>query len=255
MLGKLKDKWRRTKAEDMWDRFATSNGTPPSSQMTDELQRVGDIASHMAVRLPNRSDSDRSRHDAMPGGSQSSKHQCTPSVAALLSQTQDRPLEESGGCQDVYDETTDPWSWESTSSPLEDASRNHSSPLRQIQDAAKSKLCYGGGERPPEAAAGPPTATSSAAVPAGTKRASTSGSQRQTDVSIELGTSLDAIKKDREQKKEEHLLRLKFMRIEHKQKKRNTVKTMELFRLKITNQKAKAPMLKLQLDLVKKQYE
>ncbi|KAL1478175.1 hypothetical protein MTO96_035160 [Rhipicephalus appendiculatus] len=80
----MKDKWRRTNAEDMRERFATGGGTPPSSEMTDELQRVGDIASHMAVRLPNPCDSDRSRHDAMPGGSQSSNQLCTPSVAALL---------------------------------------------------------------------------------------------------------------------------------------------------------------------------
>ncbi|KAH7985546.1 hypothetical protein HPB52_025571 [Rhipicephalus sanguineus] len=76
---------------------ATGGGTPPSSEMSDELQRVGDITSHMAVRLPNPCDSDRSRHDAMPGGSQSSNQLCTPSAAALLSQTQDTPLEESGG--------------------------------------------------------------------------------------------------------------------------------------------------------------
>ncbi|KAL1474299.1 hypothetical protein MTO96_038083 [Rhipicephalus appendiculatus] len=64
----MKDKWRRTNAEDMRERFASGEGTPPSSEMTDELQRVGDIASQMAVRLPNPCDSDRSRHDAMPGG-------------------------------------------------------------------------------------------------------------------------------------------------------------------------------------------
>ncbi|KAH6928143.1 hypothetical protein HPB50_012194 [Hyalomma asiaticum] len=91
----LKDKWKRTNAEDMRERFATGGGTPPPSQMTDELQRVGDIASHMSVRLPNPSDSDRCRHNAVPGGSQPSKSQCTPAVAALLSETQDRPLEQS----------------------------------------------------------------------------------------------------------------------------------------------------------------
>ncbi|KAH7956980.1 hypothetical protein HPB52_014030 [Rhipicephalus sanguineus] len=45
----MKDKWRRTNAEDMRERFATGGGTPPSSEMTDELRRVGDIASHTAV--------------------------------------------------------------------------------------------------------------------------------------------------------------------------------------------------------------
>ncbi|KAH7943196.1 hypothetical protein HPB52_006292 [Rhipicephalus sanguineus] len=99
----MKDKWRRTSAEDMRERFATGGGTPPPSQLTDELQRVGDIASHMAVRLPNPWDSDRSRHDAVPGELESSKAQCTPAVAALLSETQDRPVEESGGCDNNYE--------------------------------------------------------------------------------------------------------------------------------------------------------
>ncbi|KAL1442344.1 hypothetical protein MTO96_046449, partial [Rhipicephalus appendiculatus] len=226
----MKDKWRRTNAEDMRERFATGGGTPPSSEMTDELQRVGDIASHMAVRLPNPCDSDRSRHDAMPGGSQSSNQLCTPSVAALLSQTQDRALEESGGCQDMYDGATDSYSWEERSSPLGESSPIHSRPHGQVQDAAMSKPYHRGGASLSEAADGAPTttsgaasaATASAALPAGTKRTSTSGSQRQTAVSIELGARLDAIKEDREQKKREHLLRMKFMRIEHKQKKSAT---------------------------------
>ncbi|KAH6933373.1 hypothetical protein HPB50_014482 [Hyalomma asiaticum] len=87
----------------MRERFATGGGTPPPSQMTDELQRVGDIASHMSVRLPNPCDSDRCRHNAVPGGSQPSKSQCTPAVAALLSETQDRPLEQSAGDQELAD--------------------------------------------------------------------------------------------------------------------------------------------------------
>ncbi|KAH7952052.1 hypothetical protein HPB52_017560 [Rhipicephalus sanguineus] len=72
-----------------WTQLKKCGGTPPSSEMTDELQRVRDIASHIAVRLPNPCDSDRSWYDA--GGSQSSNQLCTP-VAALLSQTQDTPL-------------------------------------------------------------------------------------------------------------------------------------------------------------------
>ncbi|KAH7970166.1 hypothetical protein HPB49_000557 [Dermacentor silvarum] len=259
----LKDKWRRTNAEDMRERFATGGGTPPPSQMTDELQRVGDIASHMAVRLPNPCDSDRSRHNAVPGGSQPSKSQCTPAVAALLSETQDRPLEQFAGCQDMYDESTDLWSWDDNSSPMEDASTNTARPHGQVQDTSDSQPRNGGGAKPSEAAAVPSAASSSAAaaasssaaVPAGTKRASTCSSQRQTAVSIELGARLDAIKEDRDQKKNEHLLRLKFMRIEHKQKKAQHSEKLELFRLKIANQKAKAEMVKLQLDIMKKQYE
>ncbi|KAH6938540.1 hypothetical protein HPB50_010464 [Hyalomma asiaticum] len=49
----------------MRERFATGGGTPQPSQVTDELQIVGAVTSHMAVRLPNPYDSDRSRHGAV----------------------------------------------------------------------------------------------------------------------------------------------------------------------------------------------
>ncbi|XP_037579751.1 myb/SANT-like DNA-binding domain-containing protein 3 [Dermacentor silvarum] len=162
----LKDKWRRTNAEDMRERFATGGGTPPPSQMTDELQRVGDIASHMAVRLPNPCDSDRSRHNVVPGGSQPSKSQCTPAVAALLSETQDRPLEQFAGCQDMYDESTDLWSWDDNSSTMEDASTNTARPHGQVQDTSDSQPRNGGGAKPSEAAAVPSAASYSAAAAA-----------------------------------------------------------------------------------------
>lgn len=163
----------------------------------------------------------------------------------------------------MYDESTDLWSWDDNSSPTKDASTNTARPHGQVQDASDSQPRNGGGAKPSEAAAVPSAASSSAAaaasssaaVPAGTKHASTCSSQRQTAVSIELGARLDAIKEDREQKKKEHLLRLKFMRIEHKQKKAQHSEKLELFRLKIANQKAKAEMVKLQLDIMKKQYE
>ncbi|KAH7975508.1 hypothetical protein HPB52_002336 [Rhipicephalus sanguineus] len=194
----MKDKWQSTSAEDMRERFATGGGTPPPSQMTDELQRVGDIASHMAVRLPNPCDSDRSRHDAVPGELESSKAQYTPAVTALLSETQDRPVEESGcstfsyfvfithvlGCDNNYEEPTDPWSWDDISSPLADTSTGTALAHGQAPDTSES---------PSEAAAALPTtpasaaaaSTSSAAAPA--SKRSTSRIQRQTAVSTELG--------------------------------------------------------------------
>ncbi|KAH7948862.1 hypothetical protein HPB49_002824 [Dermacentor silvarum] len=100
------------------------------------------------------------------------------------------------GCQDMYDESTDLWSWDDNSSQMEDASTNTARPHGQVQDASDSQPRNSGGATPSEAAAVPSAASSSAAVPAGTKCTSTCSSQRQTAVSIELGARLDAIKGD-----------------------------------------------------------
>ncbi|KAH7978005.1 hypothetical protein HPB49_004150 [Dermacentor silvarum] len=74
----LKEKWRRAKAEDTRQLFKTGGGTPAESQMSDELRRVGAVASHMATRLANPFDSDRTG----PGV------EATPAVAALLASSQ-----------------------------------------------------------------------------------------------------------------------------------------------------------------------
>ncbi|XP_077507330.1 myb/SANT-like DNA-binding domain-containing protein 3 [Amblyomma americanum] len=78
-----KNKWRKAKADDNREIFKTGGGSAAPSQLTEDLQRVGSVASHMGVRLANPFDSDR--HQADPGG----ESQPTPSVAALLSRTQD----------------------------------------------------------------------------------------------------------------------------------------------------------------------
>ncbi|KAH7985980.1 hypothetical protein HPB52_025282 [Rhipicephalus sanguineus] len=169
------------------------SGTPPPSQLTDELQHVGDNVSHMAVRLPNPCDSNRNRHDAVPGESGSSKAQCAPAVTALLSETQDRPVEESTCCDNNYDKPTDLWSWDDNSSPLADTSTGTALAHGQAPDPLES---------PSEAAAAPPTtpasaaaaSTSNAAAPA--SKRSTSRIQRQTAVSTQLGARLDAIKEE-----------------------------------------------------------
>ncbi|KAH7931854.1 hypothetical protein HPB49_025828 [Dermacentor silvarum] len=81
------------------------------------------------------------------------------------------------GCQDMYDESTDLWSWDDNSSPMEDASTNTARPHGQVQDTSDSQPRNGSGAKPSEAAAVPSAASSSAAaaasssaaVPAGTK--------------------------------------------------------------------------------------
>ncbi|KAH6919821.1 hypothetical protein HPB50_029191 [Hyalomma asiaticum] len=231
----------------MRERFATGGGTPQPSQVTDELQMVGAVASHMAVRLPNPYDSDRSRHGAVPGGSQSSQSQCTPAVVALLSQTQDGPIGDASGCEDI-DEPPDCWSWDDVDgtelSTEATAAHSHNNEPATADGQPRESVAATAPGAP--AASGDFAPTSYTDVPAGKRRPASSA--RQTAVSLELAARISAIKEDREEKKQEHLLKLKYMRLEHRQ-------NMQLIRLKKANQKAKAEMLKLQLDLIKKQYD
>nr|XP_050042645.1 myb/SANT-like DNA-binding domain-containing protein 3 [Dermacentor andersoni] len=244
----LKDKWRRCNAQDMRERFSTGGGTPSPSQATDELQQVGAIASHMAVRLSNLFDSDRSGHHAVPGESQSCQTQCTPAVVTLLSQTQNGSL----GSQDAADEP-DYWSWDDAGRPQAEPETN-AAPLPTTTESRE--LVHGTAS--PDAVVTEPgaAATSSGPVPAGTRRPATSSSQRQTAVALELAARLSAIKDDREEKKKEHLLKTKYMRLEHKYKslhrRAEHEQTMQLLRLKEANQKTKAEILKLQLEALKK---
>ncbi|KAH7963810.1 hypothetical protein HPB52_022934 [Rhipicephalus sanguineus] len=115
----MKDKWRRTSAEDMRERFANGGGTPPPSQLTDELQRVDDIASHMAVRMPNPSTATAA--DMMLckeiGVFESAVH-----TGCRCSAVGD-PRQACGRVRcDNYDEPTNPWSWDDIGSPLADTS-------------------------------------------------------------------------------------------------------------------------------------
>lgn len=239
----LKDKWRRCNAEDMRERFSTGGGPPQPSQVTDEMQLVGAVASHMAIRLPNPYDSDRSRHSVVPGGPQSSQSQCTPAVVALLSQTQDGPVGDASGCEDVVDEPPEYWSWDDVDGTEATGARSHDNEPATADGRP-------GAPEAPEAPGAPEAsgdlAPTSSDVPAGKRRPASK--TRQAAVSLELAARLSAIKEDREEKKQEHLLKLKYMRIEHRQ-------NMQLIRLKKENQKAKAQMLKLQLDFMRKQYD
>ncbi|KAL3242052.1 hypothetical protein MRX96_021582 [Rhipicephalus microplus] len=70
-------KWRRTKADDTRELFKTGGGMSAQSSMSEELERVGVVASHMATWLTNSFDSDHAGH-VTPVSSY------TPAVAALL---------------------------------------------------------------------------------------------------------------------------------------------------------------------------
>ncbi|XP_077519861.1 uncharacterized protein LOC144129614 [Amblyomma americanum] len=95
----LKEKSRKEKAADSREVFRTGGGSPQRSEMTDELQRLGAVASHMNVRVGNCYDSDRGRHgtDLRNSGS------LTPAVMALLQATQ----EANGGGSPIRSQMTD----------------------------------------------------------------------------------------------------------------------------------------------------
>ncbi|KAL1467772.1 hypothetical protein MTO96_041938, partial [Rhipicephalus appendiculatus] len=63
-------------------------GTPAESSMSEELQRVGAVASHMATRLTNPFDR---------AGRVTPVTECTPAVAALLTPTQPQQSMEADG--------------------------------------------------------------------------------------------------------------------------------------------------------------
>ncbi|XP_049520595.1 uncharacterized protein LOC125944288 [Dermacentor silvarum] len=117
----------------------------------------------------------------------------------------------STGSQDAADEPDD-WFLDDAGRPPAEPETN-AAPLPATTDSRA--LVHGTSQ---EAAVTEPSAaaTSNAPVPAGTRRPTTSSSQRQTAVSLELSARLSAIKDDRE--KNDHFLKMKFMRLEHKYK-------------------------------------
>nr|XP_054930764.1 myb/SANT-like DNA-binding domain-containing protein 3 [Dermacentor andersoni] len=86
----LKEKWRRTKATGTKELFRTGGGKAADSVLTEELQRVGAVASHMSIRIDNAFDSDRARHD-VPAS------EATAVVTALLSSMQPAAIPEGDG--------------------------------------------------------------------------------------------------------------------------------------------------------------
>ncbi|KAH7985460.1 hypothetical protein HPB49_026405 [Dermacentor silvarum] len=195
----LKEKWRRAKAEDTRELFKTGGGTPAESQMSDELRRVGAVASHMATRLANPFDSDRTG----PGV------EATPAVAALLTSSQPG---RSTDADDADMQCDDLWQWELPHTQDEVAMDD---PAPQSGEAARPVSHQATRPASPPAAAAPSEVLPAAVAtvpPARRKRrldASGPSSSRDDAVKSELVARLAAISKDAQQKSKEHFLRMK----------------------------------------------
>ncbi|KAH7948673.1 hypothetical protein HPB49_000674 [Dermacentor silvarum] len=254
----LKEKWHRAKAEDTREIFKTGGGTPADSNMNEELQRVGAVASHMATRLQNPFDSDRTG----PG-----TETTTPAVAALLASSQP------GRSTDVDDadmQCENSCQWDLPHSQDEEPAIQCTVP----QNGDPAQLA----QRTPPAPSPPgvvPTANLPAVVlPAAVPRVPIACHERRTNasrpscsrndaVTSELGARLAAITKDARQKRKEHLLRMKLLREDHELRTKlardehndRLQKREAEHAQQMENLKAKKVLLELKIKLLNKQNE
>ncbi|XP_054930764.2 uncharacterized protein [Dermacentor andersoni] len=228
----LKEKWRRAKATDTKELFRTGGGKAADSVLTEELQRVGAVASHMSIRIDNAFDSDRARHDVPTS-------EATAVVTALLSSMQPAAIPEGDGSEfaDHHANQDDPiWELE----PL--------SPLNADTSCTETE-CLG----EPEASQAPQVPVSQQSVnrptrplpPLVRKRGSTA---RTSQLDKEIHARLEAVAEERVNRRKEHLLRMKIARAERKELKAINAQ-------KLQNAEAKAALLTLKMQLLKKQLE
>ncbi|XP_049517263.1 uncharacterized protein LOC125942994 [Dermacentor silvarum] len=167
--------------------------------MSDELRRVGAVASHMATRLANPFDSDRTG----PGV------EATPAVAALLASSQPG---RSTDADDADMQCDDLWQWELPHTQDEVAMDD---PAPQSGEAARPVSHQTTQPASPPAAAAPSEVLPAAVAPVPPARrerrlnASRPSSSRDDAVTSELVARLAAISKDAQQKSKEHFLRMK----------------------------------------------
>ncbi|XP_037514611.1 uncharacterized protein LOC119390971 [Rhipicephalus sanguineus] len=192
----------------------------------------------MSVRLDNPFDSHRARHKA------THDHSCTPAVAALLAPMQAVPVaqltasnhaEDLGSLADtprdldmfdpdVQDEPANEVVFSHPTPMLEPAS-NDSNALQQSRKISHSTLC----------ASGETTRT-------GRKTA------RASKLEEELEARLEAVAEERRQRRKEHLFRMRMMRAEGKERK-------AINDQKLKNAEAMSLLLKLKVELLKKQLQ
>ncbi|KAH7948719.1 hypothetical protein HPB49_001204 [Dermacentor silvarum] len=249
----LKEKWRRAKAEDTREIFKTGGGTPADSNMNEELQRVGAVASHMATRLENPFDSDRTG----PG-----TETTTPAVAALLASSQP------GRSTDVDDadmQCENSWQWDLPHSQDEEPAIQCTVP----QNGDPALIAQRTPPAPP-----PPGVVPTADLPAAAPRVPIACRERRTNasrpscsrndaVTSELGGRLAVITKDVQQKRKEHLLRMKLTREDHELRMKlardehnDRLQKREAEHAQVMeNLKAKKVLLELKIKLLNKQNE
>ncbi|XP_077546589.1 uncharacterized protein LOC144159154 isoform X2 [Haemaphysalis longicornis] len=209
-------------------------GSPPRKKLTDELEQVGAIASHMNKRLDSPVDRDRMRHqngtaasqDEVPprasstGCSSPLPHQTyTPGVMALLQPSQPIPVSEEGGSCSFW--TSDPPSPPAVAGG-EDMDEVPAACTAEVEDTSPAFLASSHSSRPARrsvAAASPPII---------------SQAKQQLSVSDELRARMASVTKEDSRKNQEHLLRMRLLRTESRDKaeKRKQVHDLEVENLK-----------------------
>lgn len=196
------------------------------------------MASHRSVRLYNPFDSDRAQHKATHDQS------CTPAVAALLAPMQAVPVaqltssnqaEDSGSLADTPRDldVLDPVAQDAPANevvfshptPTLEPSSNNSNALQQSTKSPDHTFC----------------------APAETTRTGrkTARASKQEE---ELEARLEAVAEERRQRRKEHLFRMRMMRAEGKERK-------AINDQKLKNAEAKSLLLKLKVELLKKQLQ
>ncbi|XP_037512894.1 AT-rich binding protein [Rhipicephalus sanguineus] len=213
--------------------------TSSESALTDKLLRVGAVASHTSVRLDNPFDSDRSRHKA------THDHRCTPAMAALLAPMQAVPVaqltaasnqaEDSGSLADTPRDLDmfDPVAPDAPANevvfshptPTLEPSSNNSNALQQSTKSPDRTFC----------------------APAETTRTGRK-TARASKLEEELEARLEAVAEERQQRRKEHLFRMRMMRAEGKERK-------AINDQKLKNAEAKSLLLKLKVEHLKKQLQ
>ncbi|KAH7971466.1 hypothetical protein HPB49_024435 [Dermacentor silvarum] len=208
-------------------------GCAPASQLTDELERVGAVASHMSTRVENPFDSDRGRHAVTP------RSQSTPSVVTLLQPMQVETLEPPN--DSIYE-------WDLPASPNDESSEVVCIQAQNGATTAEVELSAQGGPadlQPPV----PPLASPLQATPQNPAPVQRRTLAKRAAVEEELSARLSSVEQDNKRKTREHLLKMKLMRAEHALHMRQS---KQMHELDCASKKAKLELLMLKIDAVKK---
>ncbi|XP_049528276.1 uncharacterized protein LOC125947497 [Dermacentor silvarum] len=192
--------------------FTTGGDCAPASQLTDELERVGAVASHMSTRVENLFDSDRWRHAVTP------RSQSTPSVVSLLQPMQMETLEPPN--DSIYE-------WDIPASQNDESSEVVCVQAQNGATEAEVELSAQRGPADLQPAV-PQLASPLQATPQNPAPAQCRTLTKRAAVEEELSARLSSVGEHNKRKTREHLLKMKLMRAEHALHMRQSKKCMSL---------------------------
>ncbi|XP_077550888.1 uncharacterized protein LOC144164248 [Haemaphysalis longicornis] len=242
-------------------------GSPPRKTLTDELEQVGAIASHMNRRLNNLFDGDRMRHNNGTAASQdevpprASSAGCssplplqtyTPGVMALLQPSQPIPVSEDGGCCSFW--TTDPPSPPAVAGG-EDMDDVPAACTAEVENTPSVFLAAEVENTPSvflSSASSHSSRPARRSVAAASPPIISQAKQQQLSVSDELRARMASVAKEDSQKNREHLLRMRLLRAESRDK---AEKRRQVHDLEVENLKAKRCLIELKIQLAKKKIQ